>query len=135
MINWESLFSLISRASELWQDTDGLTNHPYDWRIGVLQYSIGAVIIFVGLNAHEEASLSLLSKASPATTRSVVIQIGTLSTFVGLFARLFADLHIVMVELSHKLINTDLVNALVLPLLLICFVLMYVVKKHFFYLM
>lgn len=91
--------------------------------------------MFTGLIALEGAALSLLSKTSPANTRSIIINVGTITTFLGLAARLLADIQILLIDLSHKLINTDIVNALVLPLVLACYLLIYFVNKHFFFLM
>jgi len=48
---------------------------------------------------------------------------------------MLGDLQVFMIELSHKLINTDIVSSLVIPLLLTCFFVGYFVKKHFFFLM
>ena len=41
---------------------------------------------------------------------------------------------IVIVGLSHQLINTDIINSVVLPLVAACIVAIYIVKKHFFFL-
>jgi hypothetical protein len=135
MVNWESLFSVATRAPQLFADTNGRPSHPYDWKIGVLQYTIGLTIVFTGMTALEGASLSLLSKVSPVNTRSIIINVGTMATFLGQAARLMGDFQIVMIDLSHMVINTDIVNSLVLPLIVACFLLTYLVNKHFFFLM
>ena len=134
MVNWKSLFSLMSRAPNLLTDTNGHLYH-YDWELGVYQYSFGLLIVLIGLTALEGSSLSLLSKCSPVHARSIFVHVGTIATFVGLVARSLGDFQIVMVDLSHKLINTDIVNALVVPLLFGTLVIAYVVNKHFFFLM
>lgn len=134
-MNWESVFSVATRASKLFADTNGRPSHPYDWKCGVFQYVIGLMIVFSGLTALEGATLSLLSKVSPINTRSIVINVGTMTTFLGLLARLLGDFDIVMVDLSHKVINTDIINSLVLPLLLASLLLSYLVGKNFFFLM
>jgi hypothetical protein len=135
MLNFEAMFSLTLRVPELFHDVSGRPNHPYDWRIGIFQYSIGLTVAYVGFVGLSTASLSLLSKVSPSSAHSVVLKIGTGVTLFGMLARLFGDMQVVMVALSHKLINTDIVNALVFPLLLVCFVLLHFVSKHFFFLM
>jgi hypothetical protein len=135
MINWVSIYTLAHHVSGLLVDIAGMPSHPYDWKVGVFQYTIGLVFVFVGLVSLEGAILSLLSKISPANSRSVAMNVGTLVTILGLGARLLADLNILVVDLSHKLINVDIVNSLLIPLLLGSFVLSFFVKKHFFFLM
>ena len=135
MINYGSIASLAIEVPELFKNTVGRPNHPYDWRLGVFQYLVGLAIVFCGLIALEGASLSLASKTSPANIRSVFINVGTITTFLGFVARLIADAQIVFVDLSHKVINTDIVNSLVVPSLLMCFLLSYVINRHFFFLM
>jgi hypothetical protein len=129
------MFSVASRAPKLFADTNGRPSHPYDWKLGVFQYGIGLIIVFTGLTALEGAALSLLSKVAPVNTRSIIINVGTMATFLGLAARLLGDFEIVMLDLSHKVINTDIINSLVLPLILGSFLLTYLVNKHFFFLM
>ena len=109
----------------------------YDWLVGIIQYFVGFSVTFFGLTALDSAALSLLSKVSPPRLRtsSASLQLGTIVTFVTLLARVIADLQILMIGLSHRLINTDLVNSLVLPLLVGCFVIGHFVRKHFFFLM
>lgn len=135
MINWEKLFSLATRIPELLSDLPGRENQRYDWKVGVFQYVIGLTTVFVGLVAVESANLSLLSKVSPVRFKSVFLHVGTLATLLSLIARLAADLQIFMVDLSHKLINTDIVNALVIPLFLASFAIAYFVRRHYFFLM
>lgn len=127
--------SVATRAQNLLTDISGQPNHPYDWKLGVYQYTIGLSTVFAGLTALEVAALSLLSKVSPVNTRSIVINAGTIATFLGLAARLMGDSLILIIDLSHKLINVDIVNSLVFPLVLACFLLIYLIKKHFFFLM
>lgn len=136
MFNWVSAFSLASRFPSLLSDMDERQHHhPYDWRLGVIQYVAGFTMVFVGLTAMGGASLSLLSKVSPAHLRSVVIQVATLTTFLTMAARLAADVQVLMIGLSHKLINADIVNALAVPLFLISFVVAIVVKRNYFFLL
>ena len=135
MVNWESMFSLATRASEVFANTNGRPSHPYDSKLGVFQYAIGVTVVFAGLTALEGAALALLSKVSPVNTRSIVVNVGTVATFLSLAARLLGDLLIVLFDSSHKVINTDIVNSLVLPLVLACFLLTYLVNRHYFFLM
>lgn len=129
------MFSLAKRRQNLFADVDGGLNHPYDWKVGVFQYIIGLTIVFVGLVSIEGAALSLVSKLSPVNTRSLIVNVGTTATFLGLAARIMGNFQIVAVDLSHKLINVDIVNSLVVPLLLASLLLRYFIGKKFFFLM
>jgi len=87
------------------------------------------------LTSLDGAALSLLSKASPPRLRtsSAALQLGTIVSFVSLFARVIADAQIFMIGLSHRLINTDLENSLLLPILVACFVIGHFIRKHYFF--
>jgi hypothetical protein len=134
MINWLSLFSLAAKFPILLDESNSRHDHPYDWRLGPIQFVAGLTTIFVGLVALEGATLSLLSKVSPPRLRSVVINVGTIATFLGLLARLLGDSQILMVGLSHRLINMDIINSLVVPLLLAACAAVFLLKKQFFFL-
>lgn len=134
MVNWMSLLALILRFDQLLVETNGRPSHPYDWKVGVFQYLIGLTIIVSGFVCLEGSTLSLLSKVSPPKLRYGLLHVGTLTTFVGLVGRSLANVHISMVGLSHLLINTDTVNSVVLPLLLLLWVISYFVRRHFFFL-
>jgi hypothetical protein len=67
--------------------------------------------------------------------RSAAIHTGTLASLLTIVARLVGDAEIVMVDLSHRWINADIVNALAIPLLFGCMIMTYIVNKHFFFLM
>jgi hypothetical protein len=111
-VNFVSLFSLATRVPKLLSETDVESfSHPYDWKIGTVQYSVGLPIAFIGLVAMEGASLAILSKLSPPKFKGVAINIGSVVVFVGFLSRLIADLQLFFVGLSHRLINTDIVNA------------------------
>lgn len=118
MINYESMFSLVRRAPKLLSNVETFmtsetptTQQPYDWKFGVIQYVVGLTITFVGLISMEGAALSLLSKLAPLRLRSIVINLGTISVFLCFTARILGDAQILFVGVSHRLINTDMVNA------------------------
>jgi hypothetical protein len=137
MFNWASAFSLASKVPTLLSDTDEKQyfDYPYDWKIGAIQYVAGFALAFVGLTALEGSTLSLLSKVSPPHLRSLVINVGTMVSVLRMVARLAADVQVLMVGLSHKLINTDIVNALTVPLFLVSFIVSFVVRQHYFFLL
>lgn len=137
MINYASLFSLAGQVENLLNEEDETTFvelHPYDGAFGIVQYIVGFTTVFTGSIALEGASLSLMSKVGPPRLKSVMINCGTIVTFASLAARVVGDVQILFVGLSHRLINTDIVNSLVIPLLIACTLAYYVVKKHFFFL-
>jgi hypothetical protein len=134
MVNWLSIASLATRLPILLVESNGRHTHPYDWRVGLVQYFCGMTTTFAGLVALEGATLSLLSKVSPPRLRSVVINVGTIVTFLGFTARLLGDAHILTVGLSHRLINMDIINSLLVPLFLAALVAVYFLKRHFFFL-
>lgn len=138
MINYGSFVELAFQIKDLMSETeDRQRGTQYDWLVGIVQYFVGFAITFLGLTSLDSATLSLLSKVSPPRIRtsSASLQLGTIVSFVTLFARVIADLQILMIGLSHRLINTDLVNSLVIPLLVACFVIGHFIRKHFFFLM
>jgi len=140
LINWFSLVSVATRVSGLFADTEGRGPQIYDWGFGAIPFVVGTTIAFVGLTATEGANLSLLSKVSPAarvrgTSVSSAIGVGSIVTVLTFASRFAADSNILLVDLSHKLINTDLVNSLVIPLFLVSFVFLYVIRKHYFFLL
>jgi hypothetical protein len=137
MVNWGSLFDLIPNLRNLFQENRTERRHQYDWLLGVAQYVIGGVISFGCLRAIDIASRSLLSKMSPPSPNRSWNQnyVCILVTFAGLFAQFFANCQILMVVLSHRVINTDIVNALIIPMLIACSVAYYFVRKHYFFLL
>ena len=174
MINYGSMFSLAQKAPKLLSNVEEAllqsatsTKQPYDWKFGVIQYVVGLTITFVGLISMDGAALSLLSKLAPLRLRSIVINVGTISVFLCFTARILGDAQILFVGVSHRLINTDMVNAgtfccighcvhptllhdthhltirrrslltnllVVIPLLLVSFPILFLVRKHFFFL-
>jgi hypothetical protein len=137
MVNWGSLFALIPNIRILFEENRSVRHHQYDWMLGVAQYVIGFIITFVALRSLEISSRSLLSKVSPPSINHYwnYNYLGTIVTFVGLFSQLLADCQITMVVLSHRVINTDNVNALIFPILIGCTLAYYFVRKHYFFLM
>jgi hypothetical protein len=135
MVNWGSVFALIPNIRILFEENGDTRQHQYDWMLGVAQYIVGLVVSFVTLRALETSSRSLLSKVSPSSLRSIIINLGTIVTFLSLIARFFADIQIASVVLSHRVINTDIVNSLVVPLFIAALLAYYFVRKHYFFLM
>ena len=134
MVNWGSVVNLAAHLQTLFQNTPYKV-HQYDWVFGVLQYVVGISISFTGVATMEPAILSLMSKVAPITLKSVVINCGNIVTVLSLVANIIGDLFIVLVGLSHRLINADILNSLAVPLLAACIASAYIVRRHFFFLM
>ncbi|KAG7355477.1 SPX domain containing protein [Nitzschia inconspicua] len=137
MTNWGSLFALIPKIREWFHEDKVERRHQYDWLLGVDQYVVGFILSFGSFHALEIASRSLLSKVIPTSAgrprnNDLVFVI---VTFLRLFSQFAGDCQITMVVLSHRVINTDIVNALVIPMLIGATVILYFVRKHFFFLM
>jgi hypothetical protein len=138
MVNWGSFFALVPNIRILFQENQEERRHQYDWLLGVGQYVLGFFISFGAMHALENAARSLLGKVSPSPSihRSWCNDfIFVMVTFVRLFAQFAANCQITMVVLSHRVINTDIVNALVIPMLIGGFVAAYFIRKHYFFLM
>jgi hypothetical protein len=137
MVNWGSLFALIPNIRILFEENLYERHHQYDWLLGVAQYILGFASTSMSLRALEMSSRSLLSKVSPPSISrnwnynylSVVV------SFAGLISQLLADSQITMIVLSHRVINTDVVNALIFPVFVVCCIAYYFVRKHFFFLL
>lgn len=161
MVNWGSIFAMAVNLQILLSETKNMQHHYYDWLLGIAQvrsfrniytarserqlvlricffflskYVIGFIVTFIGMRGLHGASRALLSKVSPANMK-LPTNIGTIMSFSMLFAQFLADLHILTVALSHRVINTDIVNSLVVPMLIACLAAYYFVRKHFFFLM
>lgn len=135
MVNWGSLFALIPNIHNLFKEDSSNRHHQYDWMLGVAQYSIGFIITFTALRSLGVASRSMLSKVSPPNLQNIVINLGTIVTFVSLFSQLFANLYIASIVLSQREINVDILNSLLMPILITTLVVYYLVRKHYFFLM
>jgi hypothetical protein len=135
MINWGSVFALAVNIRILFTEIRSMRQHHYDWLLGIAQYVIGFAITFISVTALQGAARCLLSKVSPPNLKSSFFNLGTMVTFLGLFSRVFANLQILTLGLSNRVINTDIVDALVVPMFIACLAAYYFVRKHFFFLM
>ena len=135
MLNWGSLFALVPNMKNLFKEDRSNRHHHYDWMLGVGQYIVGFIITFAALRALGIASRSLLSKVSPSNLHNVVINLGTIVTFLALFSQMFANFYISSIVLSHREINIDILNSLLMPSLIGAFLMYYLARKHYFFLM
>mmetsp|Transcript_11463 Transcript_11463/g.17613 ORF Transcript_11463/g.17613 Transcript_11463/m.17613 type:complete len:567 (+) Transcript_11463:100-1800(+) len=134
MFNYVSFINLMIHVRSIFDKTTEKAYHPYDWIFGTAQYLCGLSITFVGITSLEPCVLSLMSKLLPSKSKSIAVNGGSILAILTLTARVLGDMHILIVGLSHRLINTDIVNSLVMPLLLACLVAGFVVQRNFFFL-
>jgi hypothetical protein len=135
MVNWASLFSLSARLPRLFTDIEGKGPQFYDGFVGVYQFVLGVSTIVLGLAALESANLALLSKVSPQHLNGAFVNIGAMTSFLTYLGRLCADVYILLVDVSHKLISTDLVNSIAIPILLTSILVAYMLRKRYFFLL
>jgi len=135
MVNWGSLFALIPNMQNLFKEDRENRRLQYDWMLGVVQYSIGFIITFTALRSLGVASRSLLSKVSPPNLQNIVINLGTIVTFVSLFSQLFADLYIASIVLSQREIDIDILNSLLMPISIATLMIYYLVRNRYFFMM
>jgi hypothetical protein len=134
-VNWISLFSLSTRLPRLFTDIEGKGPQFYDGLGGAYQFVFGVSTTILGLAALESANLALLSKVSPQHLNGAFVNIGAMTTFLTYAGRLCADVYILLVDLSHKLISTDLVNSIAVPMLLTTILVAYMIRKRYFFLL
>jgi len=106
----------------------------YDWSLGIIQYIVGATVIVMSAIVLEGVTLSLMSKVAPAKLSNTFLDCGLIVSLVSSFAKFTGDLLLLIVGLSHRIINTDMINSLSFCLLCACCAGYYVVNKHFFFL-
>eukprot|EP00934_Nitzschia_sp_Nitz4_P002918 Nitzschia sp. Nitz4//scaffold9_size221794//76701//80874//NITZ4_001339-RA/size221794-snap-gene-0.181-mRNA-1//-1//CDS//3329560980//2908//frame0 len=135
MVNWGSVFAMVANLKLLFTETLQNREHVYDWLLGIPQYVIGFFVSFTSLKALEGSSRSLLSKVSPPYSKHILTNLGTMATFGGLLAQFLANIQILGVGVSHRVINADIVNSIVVALLMGCLVSHFFIRKHFFFLM
>lgn len=129
------MFSLVGKMPVLFADVDGKELENYGWGFGVYQFTLGGTVTFVGLVSLWCSSTTLLSKVAPQRPMNVLVHVGSITTMLSLLVRFWADAHLMVVDLSTKVINTDLVNSMALPLILLCICLIRIVRRNYFYLM
>lgn len=109
----------------------------YDGSIGVSQYVIGSFIIFLSMTVLEGASLQLVSKASPFKLNYAIANISLVSAIIGNLGRILGDTMVTLIGVFCYRVNSsiDMVNALFLPLIVLCFLYSYIVRRHYFFLL
>lgn len=95
---------------------------------------MGFGIIFVSMSFLESTTQVLMSKVSPLPLKRYSIDNSFLLIVVSALGRLVGDLLITVVDVSSWVFCSDLINALLLPLLVGFVAGEYLVRKHYFFL-
>ena len=137
MVNYEALLVLLLHLRDVFRWAEGEGDRPttnYDWSLGVAQYIVGTFVIIASITAIEGCTLSLMSKVAPAKLESKAINLGLIVSLIRPSTRIVADVFILLVGLSRRIINTDMINSLSLVLICACCAVYYLVKRHYFFL-
>lgn len=106
----------------------------YDWRVGRVQYCVGVSIMFICCIALEGVTLSLMSKVSPSRLNVSPFNCSILVPLLVCLGRMIGDAILLTVGISHRIINTDMVNSVSIVVLCLCWPCLHLVKKYFFFL-
>jgi len=131
MINWVSIVSVARRIDSLLNDTSARHQHLYDWGLGVYQYTLGYTVAVIGLVSLRATAFAMLSKLSPPE----VLQVGAITTLLTYCGRIGATIQVLTVGFSHKVINLDFVNSLMVPLFVAAVAATLLVNRHYFLLL
>ena len=137
IVNYEALLVLLIHLRDVFREAQGNADRPttyYDWSLGVVQYVVGTLVIMASVTAIEGCTLSLMSKVAPSKLESSTLNLGLIVSLIRPLTRFMADVMILIVGLSHRIINTDIINSLSLVLICACCVVYYIVKRHYFFL-
>ena len=132
MVNYEALLVLLLHLRDVFRWAEGEDDRPttnYDWSLGIAQYIVGTFVIMASITAIEGCTLSLMSKVAPAK-----LSLGLIVSLIRPSTRFVADVFILLVGLSRRIINTDMINSLSLVLICACCAVYYLVKRHYFFL-
>lgn len=136
MVNYEALLVLLLHLRDVFRWAEGEDDRPttnYDWSLGIAQYIVGTFVIMASITAIEGCTLSLMSKVAPAKLERA-INLGLIVSLIRPSTRFVADVFILLVGLSRRIINTDMINSLSLVLICACCAVYYLVKRHYFFL-
>ena len=137
MANFKALLDSILDIRDIFHKESSAAEIPpgyYDSYAGLAQYIFGTSTIIMSSIALEGVTLSLMSKVAPSKLSSLFLDCGLIVSLISSFSKVLGDLIIFNVGLSHRLINSDMVNSLSLFLACACCAGYYIVKRHFFFL-
>ncbi len=135
MVNYQSIFfffaSIIEGRSP-W--TDPSTSYYYDGFLGAPKYILSVVIIFSSIVVAESLTLILMSKVqfAPRQMKKYTTDSSFMVIFSSAMARLIGDL--LIYALQNRLMLHELVNPLCFAFMVAFTVGLYILKRHYFFL-
>lgn len=136
-VNYGELIRLFFETRNIFRQETEPYSEPrtkYDWRFGRVQYCVGVTVIFICCIALEGVTLSLLSKVSHPRLNVSTFNCSVIVPLLICLGRIFGDAILLSVSISHRIINTDVVNSVSFVVLCLCWPCLHLVKKYFFYL-
>ena len=134
MLNYESIFFFIMGiiGSGPKENKDTTTRYYYDGVLGVLQYTGCFAVIFYGVITLESSALTLMSQVqvTPRQMKKYSIDSVFVIVFVSAIARLFGDAMVFAFDSLHP----PVVNSICISLIFAFTMGIYIVKRHFFFL-
>lgn len=129
MVNYESLFFFLTRKVSA-------KHRYYDGVFGPVQYVLSFAILFCVLTILESATLTLMSKVhvSPRHMKKYSIDNTFTVSFVSALGRLVGDSFLLAIDVSSFALFKDTINSVCFLLLVVFTAGLYLVKKHYFFL-
>ena len=132
MLNYEALFFFVKSIfnSSLRKDT---RYYYYDGWLGILQYLLSFAIVYCSVTTLEGATLSLTSKSS-GQIKKYAIDNAFIVIVVSALGRFAGDALICTYEMSSWAFLNDIVSALCFSMIVMFTAGIFVVRRHFFFL-
>ncbi len=135
-VNYQALYHLFRNLRAVLRNdlTDTPLTTYYDWNLGLMQYCISVLMMFLSSVSLEGVSLSLMSKSSPGRLNRSPLNCSVMAPLAACLSKILGNSIIILVSFSHRAINTDIVNSISFLLIGLCYCCYHVVKKHYFFL-
>ncbi|KAL7542428.1 hypothetical protein ACHAXR_011769 [Thalassiosira sp. AJA248-18] len=136
MVNYESVLFFFRAAVNGGLKEASPTKYYYDGVFGAPQYMLSFATVFFSLVMLESATLTLLSKVqvAPRQMKKYSIDSGFMVIIVSALGRLVGDILIFAFDFSSSTFFNDMVNSLCFSLIIALTAGIYIVRKHFFFL-
>ena len=137
MINYESLFIFLKSIFNGGSKNDPTASrYYYDGIFGTAQYMLSFAIVYSSVIALEGVTLTLMSKVqvAPRQMKKYSLDASFVVIFVSALGRLVGDALTFASDLSSWNVHSDIVNSLCFTLIIAFTAAIYVVRKHYFFL-
>ena len=122
------MLAMIDLTDLLDHESYGTYNYDSTFSVGPIQYIIGSLIAFSGVEACESFVASLMSKCVPSALAVGTFNSGLLATLVGTGGRAVGDLFITVMGLISI---RNLLNLLLIPGLTLMLLSMFILYKNY----